>query len=149
MSLSITFQKRLSEIIEESDYKKAELAKLIPISQSTLSNALSYGIIPSVKTLIRIADFFDISINYLLGKSNEENFEKSSTVATFHQRFESLCSEKEVTHYKVATDCLFDKSSISKWFSKNFIPELEIIELLCDYFNVSPDYLLGRTDYKD
>lgn len=149
MSLSVDFQKRFRDIIYESDYKKAELVKLIPISQSTLSNALSYGIVPSVKTLIRIADFFDISINYLLGKTDEEDFVKSSTATTFHQRFESLCSEKEVSHYKVATDCLFNKSSISKWFSKNFIPELDIIELLCDYFNVTPDYLLGRSDYKD
>lgn len=149
MSLSTIFQKRFNDIINETDYKRAELSKLIPISQSSLSNALSYGIIPSVKTLIRVADFFDISINFLLGKTDEENFIKSSTVTTFHQRFESLCVEKEVTHYKVASDCLFDKSSISKWFSKNFIPELEILELLCDYFNVSLDYLLGRTDYKD
>ena len=149
MSLSITFQKRLLEIINDSDFKKAELVKLIPISQSTLSNALSYGIIPSVKTLIRVADFFDISINYLLGKNIENDFIKSISGATFHQRFESLCTEKGVSHYKVATDCLFDKSNISKWFSKNFLPELEIIELLCDYFNVSPDYLLGRSDYKN
>ncbi len=149
MSLSTIFQKRFYDIINESDYKKTELVKLIPISQSTLSNALAYGIIPSVKTLIKIADFFDISINYLLGKTDEEEFEKSSSNISFHERFESLCSEKEVTHYKVAADCLFDKSSISKWFSKNFIPELEIIELLCDYFNVTPDYLLGRSDYKN
>ena len=149
MSLSTIFQKRFNDIINETDYKRAELSKIIPISQSSLSNALSYGIIPSVKTLIRVADFFDISINFLLGKTDEEDFIKSSTKTTFHQRFESLCAEKEVTHYKVASDCLFDKSSISKWFSKNFIPELEILELLCDYFNVSLDYLLGRTDYKD
>ena len=149
MSLSTIFQKRFYDIINESDYKKTELVKLIPISQSTLSNALAYGIIPSVKTLIKIADFFDISINYLLGKTDEEEFEKSSSNTSFHERFESLCSEKEVTHYKVAADCLFDKSNISKWFSKNFLPELEIIELLCDYFNVSPDYLLGRSDYKN
>lgn len=149
MSLSSIFQKRFKDIIEESDYKRTELVKLIPISQSTLSNALSYGIIPSVKTLIRVADFFNISISYLLGKTNEEDFEKSSTASTFHNRFESLCLEINVTHYKVATDCLFDKSSISKWFSKSFIPELEILELLCDYFKVSIDYLLGRTDYKD
>ena len=149
MSLSTIFQKRFNDIINETDYNRAELSKIIPISQSSLSNALSYGIIPSVKTLIRVADFFDISINFLLGKTDEEDFIKSSTKTTFHQRFESLCAEKEVTHYKVASDCLFDKSSISKWFSKNFIPELEILELLCDYFNVSLDYLLGRTDYKD
>ena len=108
-----------------------------------------FCIIPSTQTLIKIADFFDISINFLLGKTDIEDFYKSSSPASFLPRFESLCSEKEVTHYKVAADCLFDKSNISRWISKGFLPELEILELLCDYFNVSPDYLLGRTEDKD
>ena len=142
MSISLSFQKRFKSILEESLYKRSELAKLIPLSQSTLTNALTYGIIPSTKT-------FDISINYLLGKTDNEEFYKSSSPTSFLSRFESLCLEKQVTWYKVGTDCLFDKSSISKWFSKGFLPELEIIELLCDYFKVSPDYLLGRSDYKD
>lgn len=149
MSISLSFQKRFKSLLEESDYSRGEIAKLIPLSQSTLSNALTYGIIPSTKTLIKIADFFDISINFLLGKTDIEDFYKSSSPASFLSRFESLCSEKEVTHYKVAADCLFDKSNISRWISKGFLPELEILELLCDYFNVSPDYLLGRTEDKD
>ena len=149
MSISLSFQKRFKEILDESDHKRSELVELIPISQSTLSNALTYGIIPSTKTLIKIADFFDISLSFLLGKTDNEDFYKSSSPASFLSRFETLCSEKEVTHYKVANDCLFDKSNISRWISKGFLPELEILELLCDYFNVSIDYLLGRTDYKD
>ena len=77
------------------------------------------------------------------------DFIPNPTPASFQSRFEDLCLEKAVTHYKVANDCLFDKSNISRWFSKGFLPELEILELLCDYFNVSPDYLLGRTEDKD
>ena len=149
MSISLSFQKRFNSILEESDYSRSEIAKLIPLSQSTLSNALTYGIIPSTKTLVKIANFFDISISFLLGKTDTEDFYKSSSPASFLSRFENLCSEKEVTHYKVAADCLFDKSNISRWISKGFLPELEILELLCDYFNVSIDYLLGRTEDKD
>ena len=149
MSISLSFQKRFNSILEESDYSRSEIAKLIPLSQSTLSNALTYGIIPSTKTLVKIADFFDISISFLLGKTDTEDFYKSSSPASCLSRFENLCSEKEVTHYKVAADCLFDKSNISRWISKGFLPELEILELLCDYFNVSIDYLLGRTEDKD
>lgn len=149
MAISLSFQKRFNSILQDSDYTRSEIVKLIPLSQSTLSNALTYGIIPSTKTLVKIADFFDISINYLLSKTDNVEFYKSSNAVSFQTRFENLCSEKGVTHYKVATDCLFDKSNISRWLSKGFLPELEIIELLCDYFKVSPDYLLGRTDYKD
>ena len=149
MSISQTFQKRFNLIVKETDYTRNELAKLIPLSQSTLSNALTYGIIPSTKKLIKIADFFDISITYLLGKNDIEEFYKSTVAVPFISRFESLCYEKGVTHYKVASDCFFDKSNISRWISKGFLPELEILELLGDYFNVSIDYLLGRTEDKD
>lgn len=149
MSISLSFQKRFNSILESSDYTRSEIAKLIPLSQSTLSNALTYGIIPSTKTLIKIADFFEISINLLLGKNDVENFIKSDKNPTFQQRFEELCYEKGVSHYKVAGHCAFDKSNISRWISKGFLPELEILELLCDYFNVSPDYILGRTDYRN
>ena len=149
MSISLSFQKRFNSILEESDYSRSEIAKLIPLSQSTLSNALTYGIIPSTKTLVKIADFFDISISFLLGKTDTEDFYKSSSPDSFLSRFENLCSEKEVTHYKVAADCLFDKSNISRWISKGFLPELEILELLCDYFNVSIDFLVNAKEFEE
>ena len=149
MPISLSFQKRFKAIIDDSDYTRTELIKLIPVSQSTLSNALTYGIIPSTKTLVKIANFFETSLAYLLSKTDNVDFIPNPTPASFQSRFEHLCLEKAVTHYKVANDCLFDKSNISRWFSKGFLPELEILELLCDYFNVSLDYLLGRTNYKD
>ena len=57
--------------------------------------------------------------------------------------------KKSVTHYRVGADCGFDKSLISRWISKNYLPSLEIAELLADYFKVSLDYLFGRTDYRN
>ena len=148
MSISLPFQKRFKAIITDGDYSRTELISLIPISNATMSNALLYGIVPSTKLLIRIANFYNISLNYLLGKTDVNDFIESVNRVSFQNRFDSLCEEKGVTHYKVATDCAFDKSNISKWFSKGYLPELEILELLCDYFNVSIDYLLCRTDYK-
>ena len=149
MSISLPFQKRFKSIISYGEHNRTDLIKLIPISNATLSNALLYGIVPSTKVLIRIANFYNVSLNYLLGKSDSNDFIESAKSADFKLRFEELCKEKDVTHYKVANDCAFDKSNISKWFSKGYLPELEIIELLCDYFNVSIDYLLCRTDYKN
>ncbi len=149
MPISPDFKKRFKEIIDDYDYSRNELSKLIPISTSTLSNALSYGIIPSVKVLIRVADFFDISLNYLLGNTSDNDFIKSHMSITFQQRFNELCKENNVTHYRVAFDCGLNSSIIAKWFTKNYLPELPIIESLTNYFKVSPDYLLGRSDFKN
>ena len=60
-----------------------------------------------------------------------------------------MCRERNISHYKVSKDLHFDRSYITRWFNKNYLPSMELLELLSDYFNVSIDYLLGRTDDRD
>ena len=148
MAASLEFQKRLIKLTEESDLSRTELKKVIAVN-SSFNNALNYGIIPTPKILIRIADYFEVSLSYLLGYDKENNFILSSSGKTFNERFAELCEEKSVTHYRVGTDCGFDKSLISRWFSKNYLPSLEIAELIAGYFKVSLDYLFGRSDYRN
>ena len=149
MSTSIEFQKRISELVEESEIKKSDLPKTMGVDYRSLSNSLNYGVIPKPRILIRIADYFDIPINYLLGRSDDIYFNKGKTPSDFNIRFVFLCKEKEVTYYKVSQMCHFDKSYISRWLNKKYLPSLDLLDILCDYFEVSIDYLLGRTDDKN
>lgn len=148
MPISTKFQKRINELVADSELKNADLAKAGKFDYRSLSNALVYGIIPTTSTLIKIADYFNVSIDYLLGRTDKNDFFEMSN-STFQQRFEELCKEKGVTHYKVSQDCFFDKSNISRWLSKGYLPTLEILDMITKYFNVSIDYILGRTDYKN
>ncbi len=146
MSISNAFQERLTELVEDCEVNKSELPNLIGVDYRSLSNALNYGIIPTPRILIRIADYFNVSIKYLLGTSNDEYFNKAKVKSDFKTRFDFLCNENSITHYKVSKDLHFDQSYITRWFSKNYLPSLELLDIICDYFKVSIDYLLGRTD---
>lgn len=146
MSISNKFQVRLTDLIEDCEVNKSALSNLIGIDYRSLSNALNYGIVPTPRILMRIADYFNVSIKYLLGASDDEYFSKAKIKSDFKTRFELLCTEKKVTHYKVSKDLHFDNSYITRWFKKNYLPSLELLETICDYFKVSIDYLLGRTD---
>ena len=148
MPVSSEFQKRINELVEDADIKKADLAKEGKFDYRSLSNALVYGIIPTTPTLVKMADYFHVSVNYLLGRTDKNEYIESSKT-TFQERFENLCREKRVTHYKVSRDCFFDKSNISRWLSKGYLPTLEILDMIAKYFNVSIDYILGRTDFKN
>ncbi len=148
MSISNTFQERITELVEDCEVNKSALPNLIGVDYRSLSNALNYGIIPTPRILIRIADYFNVSIKYLLGTSDDEYFNKAKVKSDFKARFEMLCKEKNVTNYKVSKDLHFDQSYITRWFSKNYLPSLELLDLISDYFKVSIDYLLGRTDDK-
>lgn len=143
------FQKRMLELVDETEMKRVELAKAGNIDHRALSSALIYGIIPTTKTLIKLANFFNVSVSYLLARSDDNEYIKPVKPSTFKDRFEELCKEKGVSHYKVAKDCYFDKSNINGWIYKGYIPALEIIDILTNYFNVSIDFLLGRSDFKN
>lgn len=147
MSISVEFHKRLQELANELPQpNQNELAKAIRIAPRTLALAMKYGILPKPTTLALIADYYDVSMKYLLGQSDDMFYRKADCKTTFHDRLNELCQERKLTHYKLAKNCHFDKSSISTWYRKNQIPNWELFDLLTDYFKVSPDYLLGRTD---
>lgn len=50
--------------------KQAELAKKILVSQSSLSGYESGKFEPDCKTLLKLADFFNVSVDYLLGRDS-------------------------------------------------------------------------------
>lgn len=108
----------------------------------TFSNAFNYGIIPKPISLSHIADFFEISIEYLLGETDDAYFEKAKVPSDFHTRLEKL--RGTTSYYEIAKTCDFDKSMCSKWKTKKHIPSLDILRDLAKHFNVSMDYLLGR-----
>ena len=148
MPICSKFQKRINEIVDDVNLKKVDIASDGNFDYRSLSNALVYGIIPTTSTLVKMADYFKVSVSYLLNRTDKnEYFGKSDQ--SFKLRFEQLCSEKGVSHYKVSQDCFFDKSNVSRWLSKGYLPTLEILDMLANYFNVSIDYILGRTDFKN
>lgn len=73
MAISQHFQNRFIELADElEDKSKSKRAKIIGISNTTYSNAYNYGIIPKTSSLITIADYFNISVDYLLGRTDDK-----------------------------------------------------------------------------
>jgi transcriptional regulator with XRE-family HTH domain len=64
----------------------------------------------------------------------------------FCKRLKALRLEKKLTLEQLGL--LFDvtKQTTSRWETGDRIPSIEILCILADYFNVSLDYLTGRTD---
>ena len=148
MSICAEFQDRLRDLVEETGLNKTKIAQAMGVDYRAFSGAYNYGILPKPAVLAKISDYFDIPIAYLLGQTDNDTFIPARKRSSFHHRLKALCSERGISYYKLAKDCHFDKSCISKWFSLNQIPSFEILELIADRFDVSFDYLLGRTDYK-
>ena len=65
----------------------------------------------------------------------------------FYDQYLYLCNQKGIAPSRVAQDIGVSKTSVSRW-KDGATPNAEILAKLADYFNVSTDFLLGKTDIK-
>ena len=70
------FTEKFIEIIQSKDIKPYHIAKETGISTGLMSAYKRGEKIPSVENLIKIADFLDCSVDYLLERSNNINSHK-------------------------------------------------------------------------
>lgn len=68
-----TFGSRLKELRNGKGLSQEELAKAIHLAQSTIAYYESEKKNPSKQTIQLLSDFFSVSTDYLLGKSNIRN----------------------------------------------------------------------------
>ncbi len=148
MEHSEEFRKRFLELIEELDCKKSNIPNLLNIDYNVFIKIKEFGIIPKPIILMRIVDYFDISVEYLLGRTDNEYFEKSSTASTFLDRYQKLKTENGMSDYAVAQKLHITTSYTTNWKKKRYMPSISNLIVLSEIFNVSVDYLLGRTDDK-
>ncbi len=63
------FDKRLKQLREETGLTQEELAKKLNISRGTYAHYETGKREPNFETLQNLASFFEVSVDYLLGKS--------------------------------------------------------------------------------
>lgn len=58
------------------------------------------------------------------------------------EKIKKMRQEKGVTQEELAKACVISRSTISSWETGRSHPDLEMIVFICDYFDVTLDYLL-------
>ena len=66
------YQNRLRDLREDKDLKKKSLADLLKIHQTTYSDYELGRLNIPIPVLHTLADFYNVSIDYLLGRTNEK-----------------------------------------------------------------------------
>lgn len=75
------FGEILKSLREEKQLSRDDLSKDLAISYSAISKYETNVRFPDKETLTKIADYFNVSVDYLLGRTSIRNFEES-TIAT-------------------------------------------------------------------
>lgn len=66
----------------------------------------------------------------------------------FSQRLKQLREEKGITQQELAQTLNIGRASISNYELGTRTPDIEILSKLADYFGVTTDYLIGKSDFR-
>lgn len=66
-----------------------------------------------------------------------------------YEIFEKLCKKKGITPYKFCKEMNVNSSTISTWKKNNSLARPDLAKKVCDYFNVSMDYLMTGRDAEE
>lgn len=70
---------------------------------------------------------------------------QGSDVVPLYQRIELLCQQRDISVYKLEKELHLARNTIKNW-QTGAIPSGRMLLLVANYFNVSIDYLFGRTE---
>ncbi len=142
---------RLKTLFDSYDLSTVTGQQALEISKTQLGRYLSGFYVPSLKNAIKICDYFDCSLDYLLGIDEEKNrfgnFEEPN-FEIFSKRFLQILSEHNLSIYQVAKKLEINRNNWTYWNKKKTLPTLETIYKLAKEFEVSAEFLIGRTKIK-
>lgn len=100
----IIFRFRIRALRESAGYKSQQsFADAFGIAQSTVGGWEAGKREPNYETTIRLADFFDVSVDYLLGRTDQKSMSTAGTVS-------SLSSTPPSKSHLTADDLLLEIS---------------------------------------
>lgn len=142
------FSERLFQLMIEENLSTAQLAKNVDMSAGRISDFINRTNKPSLKNLIKLANYFCCNIDFIYGRTDrrEENkhiFNFSSE--KFLTRYKNLLQKKSISNRKLCENLNMNKSCLFHWQSGQ-VPSISLLIKLADYFGVSIDYLVGRED---
>ncbi|HIE4788150.1 TPA: helix-turn-helix domain-containing protein [Clostridioides difficile] len=130
-----TFGERLKKLRTEKKITQQELATILNINKSSISRYEKDQQMPEIKLLETIADYFDISLDYLLGRSD----------IMIGEKLKQLRIKNNLKQHELAEILNVSQSTIGMYENDQRTPPAESIVKLAEYFNVTTDYLLGHT----
>ena len=92
----------LKKLREDASISQKTLADAIGVSQQSVNKYENHNIEPDIETLIRIADFFETSVDYLIGHTSVRRkieevhiFELNDRESKVMEQYRSLTSKQK------------------------------------------------------
>ena len=138
------FGERLDELLFENNLSEKQLSEIIDIPASCVSVYVQGKGMPSVESLVKIADYFKCTTDFLLGREEESKVCKFKPCPPFSEQILFLKKRFGYSAYKIYHNTNIAKSSYYEWVGGERQPKVENVINLADMFDCSVDFILGR-----
>ncbi len=140
------FAENLNDMLIERGINSKNLADALGMGNATISRYLNKERSPSIECLVKIADFFNCSTDYLLGLEDEIKNTDFMPCPPFAERLTFL-----LNYFKRSASSVYKNENISKarfyvWKNGVGMPNIDNIVKLAQIFDCSVDFVIGRSN---
>lgn len=133
---------RFKELMAEKEIEAKTLAQALGVESGTVYKWLR-GKDMHLPNLLKLADYFECSLDYLAGRSSDyQNFQGKS-YPPFSIRLREVLGELRVSQYRIVKDTHLSRSQFHSWYH-GAAPTASNLVTLANYLDCTLDYLVGR-----
>ena len=137
------FQERLQDLLIENKLSRLQLSKNIGISFETLNGYFNKNFYPELSVAIKIANYFDCSLQYLMGLTdNYQTIDKNNL--PFIDIVTKLQNENNLSIKKLMKSLNISEANYYRWKNNFNKPAMYSLISIAKFFDVSIDYLVGH-----
>lgn len=139
---------RLREIREDHDLSQKQMAEILNINRSTYSLwELGINIIP-LKELCNFADYFKISLDYILNISNyknSKNYIEKLNLETLGYNMKKIRIQNHLSQEEIADIIGVSQACVNKYEKGKVTISVPVLYTFCKNFDISLNHLCGKT----
>lgn len=138
------FAENLATLMSEGNINAPALAKILKTDRTNITRYLRGERLPLFKGFVAIIEYFNVSADLLLGRTEYAEPRTFLPVQPFGTRLRKIMQETNTTQYRMEKDLRVSGATMYNWLINKSLPTVENLYKLADYMEVSVDYLLGR-----
>ena len=154
ITVNNSFSLKLKELRQKNNLTQDQLADELNAryhlneSKATISQFEHNKRIPDLDRLINIADYFQVSLDYLCCNKSNDNVRCTNPRTRIKRLIKKngLSQKEFVDKFNEKYGYSDSEATISQYVNNKRTPEIDKMVKIADFFNVTLDYIMCRTD---
>ena len=138
------FPEILKDLIVENLANLTEVSDELGCGESTLSRYTTGKALPTLEMTVRLADYFSVTCDYLLGLDENNAASRFKPCPPFQKRFEDVLKHFHVSRYRLIQMTGIAESVMRYWVQGKTTPSIESVVKIAQALGCTVDYLIGR-----